>query len=257
MSKHKTYHLFIIDKSSSMSGVRDVTISGMNEQLDSIRKSQEDFDNQEQIGCLVLFSNSVDLTDIWNKPIKEIENFNEDTYVPNGMTALHEAIGRGISKLKNEITQELSDRTANVIVNIFTDGQENASSHEWKGTPAREIVEEVKETGLWTVAFIGCGENVFNVAQSLGISQGDTMSYQPGSVGTQTAFTKMATSRGLRSQCYSEAIADGLDTKQVNLGCNFFENMDISAPIVGGDVSNIKEDENIQTDGTNSAVDLT
>ena len=256
-SKNKTYNLFIIDKSSSMLGVRDVTISGMNEQLEAIRNSQKEFDDQDQIVSLVLFSNNVDLTEIWNKPIDEVENFTRETYAPSGMTALHEAIGRGVSKLKNDITQEIADRTANVIVNIFTDGQENASSHEWQGDPTKNLIEEVKETGLWTVAFIGCGDeaSVFNVARSLGIHQGDTMSYSAGTVGTQTAFSAMATSRGMRAKCYSKAISDGLDTKAVNLGCNFFQNMDISDPIVDGDVSD-EVKENIQTDGTDSAVDI-
>ena len=217
----------ILDKSGSMQSVKEVTISGLNEQLQSIKTSQEEYNDQEQIACFVTFNDNVECETLWNSQISDVKEFTTNTYKPNGSTALLDAVGIGINKLRNEIQSELNERKANVIVTIFTDGWENASK-EYNHSQIKELVDEIQETGLWTVAFLGCGSDVFEVAQNLGISRGNTMRYQTGEAGTQEAFTSMATARSLRSQAYSDNISKGLDTSHVNLEANFFKNMDIS-----------------------------
>lgn len=231
--KVKIYNLIVLDKSSSMSCVRDVTIEGLNEQLQSIRKSQEDFPDQEQIICFATFSNNVDCDLRWNKPISEVDDFTEEDYSPSGMTALHDAVGVGISKLREEIKDALANRAATVMVSIFTDGQENCSK-EFNGEQAKALVEQVKQGGMWTVSFIGCGDNVFDVASSYGISRGDTMSYAAGAEGTQRAFMSLSTSRSIRNAAYSQAFSKGLgaedlaaEISSLNNDGNFFDNLDI------------------------------
>ena len=216
----------ILDRSSSMNTVRDATISGLNEQLESIRKAQEDFDDQDQIVCFVTFSDQVDSTQIWDEKISDIENFNRETYSPDGWTALFDAVGMGVHKLRDQISEELSERKANVVVTIFTDGDEN-SSKEFTGTQIRELVDGVQETGQWTVAFVGCGNEVFEVAQSLGVHSGNTMSYDAGVEGTTQAFATMSSARYARTQHYSESITKGLDTQEINDGVDFFANIDL------------------------------
>ncbi len=229
----KIYNLIVLDKSSSMSCVRDITINGLNEQLQSIRKSQKDFPEQEQIICFATFSNNVDCDLKWNKPISEVEDFTSVDC--NGMTALHDAIGVSITKLREEIKDALSNRTATVMVSIFTDGQENCS-REFNREQAKTLVEEIKQGGMWTVSFIGCGDDVFNVASSYSISRGDTLSYAAGAVGTQQAFATMARSRSVRNADYAKTFSKGLDADALNLeiSClnnngDFFDNLDIDA----------------------------
>jgi len=204
-TKQKVYHLIILDKSGSMSSVRETTISGLNEQLQSIKKAEEDFKDQEQIVSLVTFNSNVEHTSLWNKSINDIQDFTSDNYDPGGMTALHDAIGISVSQLRQEISKELSNRQANVIITIFTDGQENASK-EYKGQQVANMVKEIQETGQWTVAFMGCGDDVFDVAQSMNIRAGNTMQYTAGLDGTRNAFQTMANSRYERSKKYSTAI---------------------------------------------------
>ena len=226
--KIKTYNLMILDKSSSMQGVRKETISGLNEQLQSMKKAEEDCKEQEQRICLVNFSSGVEITESWNKAVSDIQEFSNKNYDPNGMTALYDAIGMGIDKLKTEIKDELAERTANVIVTIFTDGEEN-SSHKYNGSQVKKLIDEVKETGQWTVAFIGCGDNVFNVAASLGIDEKATMVYTAGSIGTSNAFTKMSNASYTRSMNYSTCMSSGLDTSKVNTELDFFgKDLDVS-----------------------------
>ena len=78
--KQKTYHLMILDRSSSMNSVRDTTISGLNEQLSSIKQAEEDFDDQEQVVCFVTFSDNVEMEQIWDAKISDVENFNQHNH---------------------------------------------------------------------------------------------------------------------------------------------------------------------------------
>ena len=234
--KVKTYNLIVLDRSSSMNSVRQVTINGLNEQLDSIRKTQEEHPEQEQIVCFATFSDTVDVDQRWNKPILEVSNFTEEDYNPQGMTALHDAIGISINKMKNEIANDLKNRSANVMVMIFTDGQENCSS-EFNRNTSKNLVKEVKDSGMWTVSFIGCGDDVFEVAQGYGIDRGDTLSYSAGSDGTRSAFAKMSHSRSARSVAYSNILSKNLDQTSsiecmaaINQNGHFFDNMDIDGP---------------------------
>ena len=224
--KLKTYHLMLLDSSSSMNTVKKSTISGLNEQLQSIKKAEKDFDDQEQIVCFITFGSEVEHSSLWNKKIDSIEDFNDENYTPNGLTALLDATGIGINKLRNEIKSDLQQRKANVVVTIFTDGEEN-NSKEYNSTEVSNLIKEVKETGQWTVTFVGCSDNAFEVAQSLGIGRGDTLHYASGDDGTQSAFKTMAKSRYCRSAAYSNCVSKGLDTSSANLGNNFFNNIDL------------------------------
>lgn len=234
--KQKTYHLMILDRSSSMNSVRDATISGLNEQLDSIKKAAEDFDDQEQIVCFVTFASDVDTDLIWDKSIADVKKFDYDTYIPNGMTALYDAIGMGVNKLRNQIASELADRKANVVVTVFTDGHENQSQEFQTANEVRTLTEEIQDTGQWTVAFIGCGgDEVFSVAQSMGISRSNTMAYSSGVEGTTEAFTSMSNARYMRASSYSKSLDMGIeDMSAVNKDMGFFDNIDLNdnAPVV-------------------------
>ena len=230
--KIKTYHLVILDKSGSMNHVRQVTLDGLNEQIQSARQSQTDLEDQEQIICLTTFNAQVDSNLRWNVSIDDVQDFVEEDYVPMGGTALNDAICLSINKLKEEIEEELYNRKANVMVTILTDGHENAST-QFSASQAKELVEEVKATGRWTVSFIGCGDDVFETAASYGISHGNTLSFAAGAAGTQNAFTTLANSRSVRNAAYSEVYTSnmGEDEKAAAASClnsdaSFF-NLDI------------------------------
>lgn len=218
--KMKVYHLMILDDSGSMSSVRDETISGLNEQLISLRKSKEDFADQEQIVCFLTFGVTVDHETLWDKTIDDFQDFSPENYDPSqGGTALLDGIGVGIVKMRDQIQDELTAKTANVIVTILTDGGEN-SSREFSNEQISSLINEVKATGQWTVAFMGCGDDVFDVAARMGIDRSHTMHYAAGAAGTQNVHRAMAQSRYERTRAYSQAG----ETSEVNKGVDFFAN---------------------------------
>ena len=207
----------IIDRSSSMSSVRDQTISGLNEQVQSMKLSQKEHDDQEQIASLVLFDSSVDHEIMWNKKVGDIEDFDRDSYSPRGCTALYDAVGASIHKLREEIKDDLKERKVSVVVTILTDGEENSSRH-FNGKQISSLVSEIQETGQWTVSFVGCGDNVFDVAKSMGINRGNTMCYVATQEGTTSAFNKMAEARSVYSTNISRCLSENVGMDSVQKG---------------------------------------
>ena len=110
---------------------------------------------------------------------------------------------------------------------VLTDGQENVSNEYKTNESIKTLIDEVKDSGFWAVSFMGCGDGVFDVAESFGVDRGSTVCYTNDSLGTTEAFTTMSTARSMRSASYSANIEKGLDTQSLNLGGKFFENMDL------------------------------
>lgn len=52
----KVYNLIILDESGSMHGLEDVSVTGVNETLKTIRKAYEEFPQQEQYVTFATFS---------------------------------------------------------------------------------------------------------------------------------------------------------------------------------------------------------
>ena len=201
------HHLMILDSSGSMYSVKESTIEGFNGQLQTIRESVEKHPDQKHIISLVVFGlydTPVEFK-IWKKEISEAEDLTIDTYTPQNGTPLHDAIGKAINGLKNEIVDDLKDDSTKVFVTIFTDGKESGCSEEFTGEDCKSIIEEVRETGQWEVALIGCDEGVFNKATSLGISAGNTVRYVQGEKGTKEAYRALSCAR----MSFADSVSDG------------------------------------------------
>ena len=240
--KVQVHHLIILDKSSSMHEVRSETIDGCNKQFDIIRKMSEENQEQEHFVSMVIFSYShkIDMETIWMKKSDEIENINNETYVPDGYTALFDAIGRGVTKLQKEIQEQLNNRGARVVVTILTDGHEN-NSQEFTGKNIKSLIDEHQKGGLWTITMAGCTDDVFDVADNLNISRGNVLKYDMGALGTTQAFSQMAKSRSV--YCSSIGTDDELkassnyysgEKKEEEKKKGFFANIKESMTKTGG-----------------------
>ena len=191
-TKHTIYHVLILDSSGSMESVRKQTIDGFNENLKTIRDSEQD--DVEQLVCLVAFSTGSPDRKIWNKPIKSAEELSIKTYVPGGGTALLDAMGTTVKSLQDEIKEQIEARTANVIVTIFTDGEEN-SSCEFSGEQISALKEELEKSRMWTFTLIGCSEETLKSAMKMGFQAGNVMRYAATAQGTSRAFADLSRSR--------------------------------------------------------------
>lgn len=167
--KARIYNLIIVDESGSMSGLRDVTLSGINETLNTIREAQKEFSEvQEHFVTLVTFDERNNRhvpavrTIIDAEPALKVGKFSD--YRPQGCTPLYDAMGNSLTSLRETIND---DENATGVVTILTDGLENAS-RQWRVDELRRLIEQLKEEG-WTFSYMGSAHNVKEVTDLLSI----------------------------------------------------------------------------------------
>lgn len=189
--------IFILDRSSSMETMRDEAIAGFNKFLS---------DQQEVPGkavfSLVLFDQDVFLVND-STDIRKMPPLNRETYVPNGMTALYDAIGYVIARYKHS-------PAAKTIVAVLTDGAEN-SSRRYDAQEVKSMIKDMETEGGWEVLFLGANIDVKQYAAAMGTKLNNSFGYD---------YTK-------------KGIADGIAT--ASLGASMFRGRSLN---VGGQTMN-------------------
>ena len=138
--------VFLLDRSGSMESCIDDTIEGFN----TFVESQKEFG-----GTMTLCLFDHEFNTVYEKvPIDQVNPLNNETYVPRGGTALHDAMGQVLK-------MNLSD---DVMVIILTDGEENSSS---KYTAAH--VKDLVDAKPWKFVYLGANQDAVLTAQGLGI----------------------------------------------------------------------------------------
>lgn len=175
MKNKKTYYLLVLDKSGSMQSCENETISGFNEQVQMIRNLQKRFPDQQIYVSLTTFSDEVE--HVFDKNTgADIRELDKTRYVPNGSTALLDAIGESVMKLKSDIGHEIDKEEASAVVVIITDGYENASKFfDWKGI--RKMIRELEATTSWSFSFLGANEDAIATASRMNIKNNNAMQY--------------------------------------------------------------------------------
>lgn len=180
--------ILIIDRSASMNTIRDTAISGINEFI----AAQKSLD----IPCyitIVQFDNEYEVL-VDHQLAAEVSEFTTETYLPRGMTALNDAIGKTITTVQARHKDlKKSERPSRVIVSVITDGHENASQ-EYTGPMIKDLIEGLKGS-TWEVLYIASNQDAIAVAQTMGISSSNALSFTStgpqGSQGSQGAFRAM------------------------------------------------------------------
>ena len=181
----KTDITVILDRSGSMHSTAKDAIGGFNSFVDDQKKL-----DGECVLTLIQFDHEYKIS-YEARPIQEVEHLNESTFVPRGNTALVDAMGRGISALKARMTPIKKAYRPKCIVVIITDGGENAS-REFKLADVNTMISTIREKGWCEFVFIGANQDAISVAQSYGISAGNSMTYGANSIGTQAAFDSLS-----------------------------------------------------------------
>lgn len=165
IQKTQVFNLIILDRSGSMSLIRDAAIDGLNETLAGIRTAQEKFaDTQDHYVSLVTFC-GCEIGHTFDKtPVAETVPLKPKDYVPCCSTPLLDAMGYALTTL-DKYMQEQEDAVA--VVTIITDGMEN-SSKEYDRKTIRTLVERLRGEG-WTFTYMGANQDSIEVAETLSI----------------------------------------------------------------------------------------
>ena len=204
--KNRIYNLIIVDESGSMHSLRDATLSGINETINTIKGAQkEHVEKQDHYLTLVTFddrrgSYPTVRTIIDAQPINEVADFED--YNPWGGTPLYDAMGTSLSTLHKKIQ---NDEDAVGVVTVLTDGLEN-SSKEWDASRLRQLIEQLKEEG-WSFSYMGSNHNVKGVSDLLAID--NVVEFSHDQMGVNSTWGRERSSKG----AYFDKLASAFDSK--------------------------------------------
>lgn len=181
----KTKIVFLLDESGSMNSIKDQTVSGFNEYVDTVKKETE------VTMTLTKFNSAGVKVEYVNKPIKDVPHLTDSTFKPDALTPLYDALGKTISQLDEDLEKEKEEYR--VLFIVMTDGEENQSREYDKDKIVKLITKKEDD---WTFVYLGADQDAWLEASKFGISSaGSTMSYSSKETGETFAKLGRATGR--------------------------------------------------------------
>jgi hypothetical protein len=172
--------MLLVDRSGSMSAIRDSAEDAINEFINSQRVHDgnrrtiriSDFDDE--------YRSVIRTGDVFDVP--------PFTLVPRGMTALLDAMGEAIFEFGAELAALPEDRRpGTVIFTVMTDGMEN-SSREYTWTQIKEMVRHQEDVYGWQVVYLGANQDAIEVGGRLGVREDRSMTYAGTDHGTRAVY---------------------------------------------------------------------
>lgn len=201
----RVFNLIILDESGSMSGLERVCVTGVNETIQTIRSSYEQFPEQQQFLTFLTFSNNrgeAFRTHLDKAEISDVKEYEMKDYHPNGGTPLYDAMGISLTKLEQDVKDEDI-----VLVTVITDGYEN-SSRDFDSEQLKELIERLDKKD-WVFTYIGANQDSVLEAGKLGIR--NAMNFDPSIRGTKEMWDK---EKSYRSR-FMESTRMGCDVKRL------------------------------------------
>jgi len=194
MKKGLTELVFIVDRSGSMSGLESDTIGGFN----ALLKEQQGVEG-DAIVTTVLFDDKYELLHD-RVDIKGVKPLTCKDYTVRGSTALLDAIGKTINKVRSAQKGTAEEyRAEKVMFVIITDGHENASCEYTSGWIKWRVERQKLKYG-WEFIFVGANMDAIAEAAKIGISSDRAANYNADSIGTWNAWRLVSTaSTGYRT----------------------------------------------------------
>lgn len=180
--KKKTYAFFVLDESGSMGFGKPSTIAQYNQNLDILASKTSELG--EVVLSMIKFSNSPSFAykNIAPQLAPRLSEFN---YVPNLNTALNDAIGMAIDYALDTCT-DINEPDVAILVNVFTDGQENHSTR-YSAAQIKEKIAKVVATDKWTFTTVAPEASRDFFVKGYGFTAGNFFGYQPNSMESRFA----------------------------------------------------------------------
>lgn len=183
-SKLTTVVHFLLDASGSMNGVRDATIDGYNEYVNSLKK-----DGGKYKFSLTAFDsgihNNLRLNKIHqNTWVDDVPELTREVYKPDGATPLHDAF---VTTLKSVKTRKDEKH----LFVVLTDGAENSST-KYTAEDMKEIKEQYEKDGNWTFVYLGANQDSFATSANYGFSTSNTSNFNATDNGVKTMVMSLS-----------------------------------------------------------------
>ena len=186
--KKKLDVVFILDRSGSMSGSEEHTISSFNEYLE--REKKNSFDSYI---TTILFNDTYEFLHE-RLPISQVKKLTHKQYYVSGCTALYDALGNAIHMME----EKESDK---VLFVIITDGLENASK-EYKKDQIKKMIQKHSK---WNFVYIGADIDSYAAGGEIGIRKENIANYKKSKAGTKVLFDAVQNLEGamMEDRCCS------------------------------------------------------
>ena len=171
--------VFILDKSGSMGGQEENTISSFNEYLEKEKKNK-----YETNITTVLFSDSYSILHD-RVDVKKMKKLTNKEYFVGGCTALYDALGNTIHSFEHKDTDK-------VLYIIITDGYENAS-REYNKDNIKELIKGQNNSEF---IFVGADIDSYSAGSEIGIKRDNIASFKKDRKGTSKLFKAVSSFEG-------------------------------------------------------------
>lgn len=176
----------ILDRSGSMESVAQQTIDGFNE---FVNKQKSAGGNATL--TLVQFDDMYEIV-YKNAPINEVSKLTPFTYVPRGLTALLDAVGKTITTVRLQYTGLCEKcKPDGTIFVVITDGIEN-NSREYSRDQVFSMIRRQEQECGWEFVFLGANQDAIQNGMNFGFKSGSSATYNSTTTGTSKCFNKMS-----------------------------------------------------------------
>jgi Mg-chelatase subunit ChlD len=181
----------LLDRSGSMSTIKDSMISGFDEFLTEHRK------NPSTRISLVQFDGEQPYEAVYTAlPVEDVPRLRLE---PRGMTPLVDAMVLAVDNTGIRLAaMKEADRPSKVIFIAITDGGEN-SSHRFTRADVQKRLTTQTNNYNWQFVYLGANQDAFKEAGQLGFDHNKIANYAISAAGTKSAW------RGLTSNTVSYA----------------------------------------------------
>lgn len=201
----------VLDRSGSMQTILEPTISGFNTFIAEQKKvigeceiSLHQFDNEYE----TIYS---------CQPIAKVLDLTAATFIPRGMTALHDAIGKTINSVGTRLsTMKEEDRPDTVIILIVTDGLENASKEFTSGTIA-EMIAHQKDKYSWDFIFLGANQDAVTTGAGFKINANASVSFNASRESVNHLFQSVAHGTSGKRSMKADLYARGASVEEAQV----------------------------------------
>ena len=184
-----THIVVLLDKSGSMRKIHSDVIGSFNQFVDEQKKLADD----KCTLTLVQFD-SQDYQEVTydSKPIGEVPELTEATFMPRSMTPLLDAIGVCVVNTDAKIKKmKKAKRPQKVIFVIITDGQEN-DSKEYTREKAFDLIKSKEKDNDWLFMFLAANQDAIAEAGNIGIQGKHSITYSHDGKGTRKVMSSMS-----------------------------------------------------------------
>lgn len=193
--KKSTDITIVLDRSGSMQSVAKETIEGFNRFLDE----QKDAKIKAKV-TLAQFDHEYELL-YEGAELEEAGPLSNRTYIPRGLTALLDAIGRTIELTKDRVSKFSEKEMPRVVFVIITDGHEN-NSRKYSRVKIFKKISKLEKKHGWQFVFLGANQDAIEEASTLGIPQSKAMTFRADASGVGLSFS--ALSKNMIQACIND-----------------------------------------------------